>query len=304
MGIEPDRSPGFAWSDRKLAHPGFWMAVLLVLVVLGIQMALAMPLGLIDGVRAGGLHKPRLHLASQPLIVGCINLAGCGAAIALGLFLNRLSFRKAFPLIRITAAQVASMVVLVLGVGIAVSELNTVFRVVLPPPRWVLNLLQDLLFRKNQLLSRVVLLVIVAPLTEELLFRGIILRGFLNRFRPGSAVVLTAFLFAAAHLNPWQFFSVLFLGCAFGWFYLRTGSVALCVLAHAFTNGLFIVSWQISGMTGDDLSRVQFQPWWLVLSGLAMVLAGIWAFRKATPCTNMNNMPAPPVIWPSEEIVP
>jgi uncharacterized protein len=307
-GSETDRAPGFARMERKLAHPGFGMAVLLVLLALGVQIILAIPVGLIDVVLEHGLHKPRLDLARQPLIVGCINLAAFGTAIALGLFLNRLPFRKAFPLGRITATQVASIVVLLLGVGVALSEVDNAFRALLPPPRWLLNFLQDVFFRENQLLARVFLLVIVAPLTEELLFRGIILRGLLSRFRPGAAIVLTAFLFAALHLNPWQFFSALFLGCAFGWFYLRTGSVALCVLAHAFTNGLTIVfsalPWHIPGMTGDDFSRVEFQPWWLDLSGLAVLLVGIWAFRKATPCTPTDDMPAPPVIAPSVGFAP
>jgi len=308
MGSETDGLPGCARRERKLAHPGFWVAVLLVLVGLGVQIVLAIPLGLIDVALEQGLHKPRLDLARQPLVVGCINLAAFGAAIALGLFLNRLAFRKAFPLGRITAAQVAATVLLLLGAGVALSQVDNVFRALLPPPRWLLNFLQDVFFRENQLLSRVFLLVLVAPLTEELLFRGIILRGLLSRFRPGAAIVLTAFLFAAVHLNPWQFFSAPLLGCAFGWFYLRTGSVALCVLAHAFTNASTIVfpalPWHSPGMTADDLSRVEFQPWWLDLSGLAMLLAGIWAFRKATPGTHTDDLPAPPVITPSGGIAP
>jgi hypothetical protein len=106
----------------KLAHPGFWMAVLLVLLVAGVQIVLAVPLGVIDVVLEQVLHKPRLDLARQPLIVGCINLVAFGAAIALGLFLNRLPFGKAFPRGRITAVQVASMMALVLGVGVVLSE--------------------------------------------------------------------------------------------------------------------------------------------------------------------------------------
>jgi membrane protease YdiL (CAAX protease family) len=294
--------------ERKLAHPGFWMAVVLVFLALGVQIVLAMPFGIIDVVLEQVLHKPLLHLERQPLIVGCINLVAFGAAIALGLFLNRLPFRKAFPFARIAPAQFVAMVVLVLGVEVVLSELDNAFRALLPPPWWLLNILQDILFHDNQLLSRVFLLVIVAPLTEELLFRDIIFRGLLSRFRPVAAIVITALLFAAVHLNPWQFFSALLLGVALGWFYLRTVSIALCVLAHAFMNALTIVfgalPWHISGMTSDDLSRVEFQPWWLDLSGLAMVLAGIWAFRKATPCPHTDDMPVPPVITPSCGIVP
>ncbi len=297
---------GSARMDQKLARPGFWMAVALVLVALGVQIALAIPLGVIDVLFEAVLHKPRPELVRQPLIVGCVNLAAFGGAIALGLFLNRLPFRKAFPLVRITSPQLAAIAVFVAGLDIVLSEVDNAFRALLPPPQWLLTYLQDIFFRENQLLGRVFLLVIVAPLTEELLFRGIILRGLLNRFRPVLAVVLTAFLFAAVHVNPWQFFSPLLLGCAFGWFYLRTGSIALCVLAHAFSNTLAILfwalPWHIPGMAGDEFSQVEFQPWWLDCSALAIVMVGIWAFLKATPRAQIDATPAPPVIPPGTGI--
>lgn len=293
---------------QKLAHPGFWMSALLVLVALGVQTMLAIPLAIADAVLKLVLHKPTVELTRHALCIGCINLVSFSAAIALGLFLNRLPFRKAYPLTRITVAQLGSVVVLILGIDVGLSEVDNVIRAFLPPPEWVLKWLADSLFHKDRLLSTVFLLVMVAPLTEELLFRGIILRGLLNRFRPGPAIVMTAVLFAAGHVNPWQFFSALFLGLALGWFYVRTGSILLCVLAHAFTNAMSIVfrmlPWSIPGMTGDDLTIVEFQPWWLDLTSVALVLAGIWTFRKATPFSIKQEVPAPPIIPPGGTVIP
>ena len=161
--------------------------------------------------------------------------------------------------------------------------------------------MKDLFLSRGGLFSRIFLLVIIAPLTEELLMRGIILRGLLSWHRPAVAVVLAAFLFAVLHLNPWQFCSALFLGTVFGWFYWRTGSVWICVLAHAWANGLFQIASslpvEIPGMTGTpDLSRTEFQPWWLDLCGLALLLAGIWAFRRATLVPELEPAQIPPVI--------
>ena len=152
--------------ELKLSRPGFWMAVLLVVVALAIQTILAIPLGIIDAVLEVGLHKPRLNLATQPWIVGCINLASFGAAIALGLFLNRIGLRKAFPFVRITAAQATYMVISVMGLSIALSEVDNAFRALLLPPRLLLTILQNLFFNEHSLAARVFFLVIVAPLTE------------------------------------------------------------------------------------------------------------------------------------------
>jgi hypothetical protein len=158
-------------------------------------------------------------------------------------------------------------------------------------------------FAQDKLLSRIFLLVIVAPVTEELLFRGIILRGLLSRYRPAVAVILTALLFAALHVNPWQGLSALCLGIVLAWFYLRTGSVALCVLGHAMSNGLSIVftliPWDIPGMTDTaDLTNVTFQPWWLDLSGLVVLVIGLWVFRRATPPIPEPQGPTPPPLPP------
>ena len=293
--------PSCANMGRNLPQPGFWMAVLLVVLVFGLQVALSIPLGILDLVIEHGLHQPPPHLERQPLLVGGINLVAFGAAIALGLRLNRLPFRHAFPIGQITALQVVGVAVTILGGGVLLSEVDNVFRALLPLPQWLWNVVKDLFLSQDKLFSRIFLLVIVAPLGEELLFRGIILRGLLSRHRPAVAVVLTALLFAALHCNPWQFLSALFLGIALGWFFLRTGSVGLCVLAHAFWNGMSIVvtalPLNIPGLVGtEDYTKAVFQPWWLDSAGLVLVLVGLWTFRRAAPPARTPPAQAPPII--------
>ena len=287
--------------QRQLAHPGFWMAVLLVLLAFGVQVVLSVPLGIIDVVFQNVLHQPSPYLEREPVLVGFINLIAFGAAIAVGLYLNRLSLRRAFPIGRITTRQVIAVATIVLGMAVLLSEVDNLFRVLLKPPPWLSNVLKDLFFGENKLLSRIFLLVIIAPMTEETLFRGIILRGLLSRHRPAIAVVLSAFLFGAIHANPWQLLSAFFLGLVFGWFYLRTGSLLLCVLAHAMANGLTLVCTliplNIPGLTGQpDYTATVFQPWWLDLSGLCVLLSGLWFFFRATPNSEPSPEPPPPLM--------
>jgi membrane protease YdiL (CAAX protease family) len=287
--------------EQKLAQPNWWMAVVLALMVVGLQIVLTVPLGIIDLVVELGMHLPSPKLERQPLIIGCVNLLAFGGAIALGLYLNRLPFRRAFPVRRVTAMQLTGVAILILGGDVLLSEADNAFRWLAPPPKWLAALLKDVFAAEDKLLSRIFLLVLVAPLTEELLFRGIILRGLLSRHRPAVAVALSAALFTAVHLNPWQFCSAFCLGVMLGWFYLRTGSVMLCVISHAFTNGLSILFMSlplgIPGMTETaDFRNVTFQPWWLDLTGLSLLLAGLWIFRQATPPPKIEEPPKPPII--------
>jgi membrane protease YdiL (CAAX protease family) len=176
--------------EKKLARPGFWMAALAVLLILLIQVILTVPLGIIDVVFEQVLHQHSPQLERQPLMIACINLVAFGVPITLGLYLNRLTLRRAFPVGQIRLRQVACVVVTVLAASVLLSEADNVFRAILPPPEWLAKALKDVFLGHDKLISRVFLLVIVAPVTEELFFRGIVLRGLLGRHRPAVAVRL------------------------------------------------------------------------------------------------------------------
>lgn len=78
----------------------------------------------------------------------------------------------------------------------------------------------------------------VAPLCEELAFRGYLLSALGLRRRPAVAIALSALVFALIHLDPVRFPAVLFLGLLYGWIAWRTGSVWPSALAHVVNNGI------------------------------------------------------------------
>ncbi|WP_299581419.1 type II CAAX endopeptidase family protein [uncultured Sunxiuqinia sp.] len=82
------------------------------------------------------------------------------------------------------------------------------------------------------------IIVILAPLVEEILFRGIILKSFLNKYSPLQSILLTAFLFGAIHFNINQLVSGLLAGVFLGYLYWQTQSLSLCILSHMIYNGI------------------------------------------------------------------
>lgn len=81
--------------------------------------------------------------------------------------------------------------------------------------------------------------VLAAPAVEEVMFRGFLLPGLAaSRLRPGGAVVLTAVLWAAIHLqyDPFDMAAIVVLGLIFGVARLRTGSVWVPFLLHLAVN--------------------------------------------------------------------
>jgi uncharacterized protein len=82
------------------------------------------------------------------------------------------------------------------------------------------------------------LTVLLAPLCEEVAFRGYLQSALRLRMSDGAAVALGALLFAALHLNPVAFPGLLLLGALFGWLAARTGSIWPPVIAHATNNAI------------------------------------------------------------------
>ena len=85
--------------------------------------------------------------------------------------------------------------------------------------------------------TTILLTVIMAPLFEELVFRGIILKGLLNKgWSANYAIWTSALLFGLVHGNLWQFIGAVLLGAVLGLVYQRTKSLLLPILLHAFNN--------------------------------------------------------------------
>ena len=77
----------------------------------------------------------------------------------------------------------------------------------------------------------------LAPLAEEIVFRGAIIRALLNwRDNRWLAIIISALFFSAIHMNPAQMPSAFVIGCLLGWIFVRTNSIALCCILHWINN--------------------------------------------------------------------
>ncbi|WP_146618708.1 CPBP family intramembrane glutamic endopeptidase [Rhodoplanes elegans] len=82
-------------------------------------------------------------------------------------------------------------------------------------------------------------LVLVAPIGEEILFRGFVFRGCARSEKSAMpTIVLTAFVFALLHVQyDWVGILLIFaVGLLFGWLRWRTGSTTLVILLHVVLN--------------------------------------------------------------------
>ena len=96
---------------------------------------------------------------------------------------------------------------------------------------------------------------ILAPLVEEIVFRGALLRRLLQVMGGKLhwvAIFISAFLFGLVHGNIAQFVHALILGCALGWMYYRTHSVVPGIVLHWVNNTVayvmfYMMPWAAEG---------------------------------------------------------
>jgi len=87
----------------------------------------------------------------------------------------------------------------------------------------------------------IVTVAIVAPIYEEIIFRGIILKGMAKKMNPTVAIVISALFFALVHFNIPQGINAFLLGLVIGTIYLKTESIYLSIFAH-FVNNLLAIT--------------------------------------------------------------
>ncbi len=281
-------------------YPGFWHAALLCLIFISVQGMLMAPAAVADMV----LHT---DLAMHPAVLGVVNLIVCAVVLVLAGLIGKPAWPEVFAFRRVSIWAMAGVLVAMPGAIIMLSELDNLVRSVLPVPDWVLRYFRELTSRVGQRFwGGVFLLVVVAPLTEEVLFRGLILRGFLRRFSPARAFLWSALLFGATHLNPWQFASGSALGVMFAWWYARSRSLIPSLAGHALVNAMAVVQpvfwFKVRGFNaGEPLGTPEFQPLWFDAIGLAFLTAGFGLFWLSTPPIRLEIEPIvepPPVLAP------
>lgn len=132
---------------------------------------------------------------------------------------------------------------------------------------------------------------IFAPLFEEWMCRGIILRSLLQKIRPVWAIVISALIFALIHGNIWQGFNAFAIGLLLGYVYYRTGSLKLTILMHFCNNFLSLMLSRMESLSAAD-SWSSIMPGWaywtMVIAAAAITVGTVIVFSRV-PLTGRSN---------------
>ena len=248
----------------------FWKGVGIGLAFLGIQLLVIIPIMIIgfaifgmDNEEAGinftmGLGLPLAFIIATWVFYkkrGLINTA----------FQWNFNFLKLIPL----------GLVLVSGVSYVVGEAMTY----MPDYQALLESYKAMFAGINPIVL-IIGGVIIGPICEEIIFRGVILEGLQKKYNPTKAIIFSALIFGLIHLQPLQVISAFFAGLVLGWIYLKTQSLWVCIALHVINN---FISFTFEDF-GTESTREYFGNDLLYLGSFAVAALiaylGYWGFKK------------------------
>ena len=139
---------------------------------------------------------------------------------------------------------------------------------------------------------------IMAPLVEELLFRGAIEGHLLKQGKsPVAAILISSLIFGIVHINPAQVPFAFAIGAVFGWLYYRTGSVVPGIIGHFINNSIATIQMMVLSkeeLNTKTVDMIGKGPTYALFAASLILMVGSFLYLKkhlpaapdytATPC--------------------
>ena len=146
------------------------------------------------------------------------------------------------------------------------------------------DLMQDTFRAMSRNVFGIISITIMAPLVEELLFRGAI-QGYMLRkeMKPLHAILIASAIFGIVHMNPIQIPFAFAIGLIFGWLYYRTGSVVPGIIGHFINNSIACL--QMATLTEEEFNTTTIEwlgvgPTYALFALSLAVMIGMFLYLK------------------------
>ncbi len=247
-------------------YPGFWQAVNLIVIYTFLQTIIDFPLALYD-------YQNGTDWLQEPLLKLPVFFGTTFVILFLGVRFSGLPYREIFPMKAFHWLHLPAIFFSLVALQFLMNEISIHVDRMMPPPGWFMELFNRIFESDFGIWGGILRVVILAPVVEELIFRGVIFSGFQRMYPAFWAIFLSALLFAFFHLNPWQLGPTFLLGLLLGFVRLRTGSLLAAIFTHALHNGMvFLEVYSKSFPTYSWMQPGKVQSY---LVNLLLLVAGV-----------------------------
>jgi membrane protease YdiL (CAAX protease family) len=177
---------------------------------------------------------------------------------------------------KVPVALFFSLLVMFFGLEILRREAGNVLEIILPVPEG---------FFDDSYGTGVFQVLVTAcffpAVSEELFFRGILLKRLGRNYPRRTALAVSSLLFGLMHLNPWQGLCATVSGLFFGWIYMEFKTIWLCMFFHGYNNLLALFfSFPVQYLSNRRTYAVLvMHPIWLDVCGAALFVLGLGLTR-------------------------
>ncbi|WP_372776005.1 lysostaphin resistance A-like protein [Mangrovibacterium sp.] len=261
-------------NEQKRFYPTFLGAAHLVVLYLFIQTIVDFPLAIWD-------YYHGTEFLYNPLKKIILSVGSISFILYFGYRKAGTSLNKLFPMKWFNPLVFAPIILFLMSAHIFLEDVNRWVDKLLPAPPWFWELFDKIFDNDFGLWGAFLKVVVVAPIIEELIFRGIIMHGLMRNYSNIVAIFFSGLLFGLFHLNPWQFPATFILGCLLGWIMIITRNIWACILGHAINNLLVLLSIEyyieISEFSFFLLERKEQLHLSYLTAALSIILIGLFA---------------------------
>lgn len=201
---------------------------------------------------------------------------------AMLLIIRKLPNAEAYPLEK-RAISLGKMIMLIFACFGVVMAINLVFNFISNAVSSLLGIEASNPFATAISLSDTwvmfVVVVIIAPVMEELIFRRILYKKLIM-FGDKTYIIVSALLFALFHSNIYQLFYAFVLGLVFAYLTSYSGTTVYSTILHFFVNLLGSGVGLIVGTYGSEDAINIWSYALLAIAGIGCIVAVIWYIRR------------------------
>ena len=185
-----------------------------------------------------------------------------------------------FIIIGIGASALLIYIESFIDIGYSIKKWNLISRTNFAEIQWL----------QSWLVLYGITVVIIAPITEELLFRGLILNRLLIQYSPNVAIFISALVFALAHYHK-SYISSFIHGVILAIVAIRYGSLYYPMIIHGIYNAVVLVLQKYFGiMMIVDIEEISTVIYWLPEFMVLFVgLVLFYIYYKKCPMTQAIN---------------
>jgi membrane protease YdiL (CAAX protease family) len=267
---------------KQKYYPTILQGIHLVILYIFVQTIVDFPLALLDYYNGTEyLYHPIKKIA-----------LGVGSVVFIllyGIKKSKAPVLEIFPVKRFNPLVFIPVATFIWGAHNFLEVANVWVEKIIPSPPWFWELFEKIFEGDYGWTGAFLKVAVVAPIIEELIFRGLIFNGFKKNYNGFVAVFMSALLFSLFHLNPWQLPGTFVLGLLLGWLMLRTNNIFVAILGHSINNAwvlLTITYWQdLHKSSIYLLEKNNF----LYLSALIMLLSVVFIYFTSIPWSRKHR---------------